>query len=212
MPRIGSAAIPDLAQYRVGNVEQQQGQRYTMPERGEITELGAYIRGVAGNGAVDYRLVLWAWGGSVGAGNAILGQTATHSASSGTVAPGSLVQQTWPLITPVELDAGYAFMVGIATETSGSAAHQWGLRSGGGTHYAKDLGGGTSWPVSMKNCYSDAHDMAAWIESYTALAAAWVRRSGAWIRASDVFDRRSGAWAKATDVQVRRSGAWNDAS
>jgi hypothetical protein len=210
--RVGDRSAPDTAQYRVGNVSQQLAQRLTMPERGRISELGAWLRGVTGYGSIDYRLVLWRWDGSTGAPNTILGRTASHSSTAAAFDVGSLTQQTWPLEAPVDVDAGDELMVGFASDTGSGSACQWGVRSGGGTHYLRDLGAGAAWPVSMHGAHSDSRDLAAWIEAYTPLAGAWVRRSGAWVLAADVSVRRSGAWASASSTQVRRSGGWTDAS
>jgi hypothetical protein len=211
--RIGSSVAPDLAQWRTGNVEQQLSGRFTMPVAGVITDLGAFLRGVTGYGSIDYCLCLWNWGGDVSSGNALLGQTAVHTSNAAAFAIGSLTRQTWPLLDPVELDAGDLFMVGIATDTDAGSAAQWGLYSGSGTHYARDLGppAGADWPVAMHGCYASSNALAAWVEDYDPVGSAYVRRSGAWVRADAVQVRRSGAWVNASGVQVRRSGAWNDA-
>jgi hypothetical protein len=211
--RIGSNAAPDLAQWREGNVQQQQAVRLTMPEHGLITHLGAYLRGVAGYGSISYRLCVWKWDGAVSDQNRLLGQSALKSSSSGTFALGSLIKYTWPLEEPVDLPAGAVFLVGFATDTASGSAAQWGVESGG-TKYSRDTGPppGQAWPDNMKNCYADSLALAAWVEAYAPVGAAWVRRSGAWVQADAVQVRRSGAWVDATSVQARRSGAWVDAS
>jgi hypothetical protein len=211
MPRIGSNAAPDLAQWRYGGNKQQLSGRLTMPERGRITHVGAWIRGVSGYGSIAYRLCVWDWGGSVSSSNGLLGRSGLKSSTPAAFAIASLERVYWPLEVPVELDEGKNFMVGISSDTAGGSAVQWGLASGG-THYAKDFGNGADWPAGMKGCYAESNDLSAWVESYTAVGSAQVRRSGAWVQASAVQLRRSGAWVAASSVQIRRSGAWVDAS
>src|SRR5262245_61506669 len=183
-----------------------------MPDDGQLTDLGAWLRGVQGYGSIDVALVVWAWDGSTGGTNAILGRTNTRTISAASFALGSLQKQTWPLQAPVKLAAGAQFLVGFASDTDAGMACQWGVDAAG-TKYAKDLGppAGASWPVKMQNCYSDQYALSAWVENYDAASAAWVYRSGAWVQAQSVQVYRGGAWVDVGGVQVFRSGGWTDA-
>jgi len=210
VPRIGSAAAPDLAQWRQGALRQQLAQRLTMPEDGQITSVGAWLRGVSGYGSIAFRLVVWAWDGSVSGTNRVLGQSAQLSASAAAFAIGSLEKRTAALESPVELAAGSQFLVGISSDTAGGTACQWGLATGG-THYAKDLQTANAWPAKMSNCYSESESLSAWVENYDAVGAAWIWRGGAWVQADSVQIWRAGAWVPATSVQIWRGGAWVDA-
>jgi hypothetical protein len=57
----------------------QMGAPLEMPADGRVFAIGTYIRSLAGFGGLDYRLVLWGWGGAVDSPNRILGQTALHT-------------------------------------------------------------------------------------------------------------------------------------
>jgi hypothetical protein len=213
VPRIGSNASPDLAQWRTGNVRQQLAQRLTVPERARITHLGAYVRGVSGYGAVDYRLCIWKWDGATSNTNRLLGQSALKSAPAAAFAVGSLTKVYWPLEVAVEQPAGSNIMVGISSDTASGAAIQWGVNNTG-TKYAQDSGppAGEPWPDNMKACYSEQYALSAWVEAYTAIGSAQVYRNGAWAAAGSVQVYRNGAWVDAGSVQVYRNGAWVDAS
>lgn len=212
MARIGSNAAPDLAQWRSGNIKQQLAVRLTVPENARITHLGAYLRGVSGYGSIAYRLCIWKWDGATSDTNRLLGQSALKSSPEAGFSLGNLTKYTWPLETAVVLPAGAAIMVGISSDTAAGAAMQWGV-DGSGTKYAQDSGppAGDPWPDNMKNCYSDTYALAAWVEAYSPVGAAWVFRSGAWVQAEGVQTYRSGAWADVDGVQVFRSGGWVDA-
>lgn len=212
MPRIGSTTAPADAHSRIGNYRQQNAYALTAPVACTVTSLGAYIKGLSGYGSISYRLCIWRNGGSPDVGNALLGQTALLTATAAALDPGNLDKVTHDLITPVELAAGDAFFVGIASNTSGSSAHCWGVRTTG-TAYYRTLSQGDAWPASMKNYDTETGgNVVAWVENYIPLGSGKVRRSSAWSDAASVQIRRGGAWVDATSVQVRRSGAWVDAS
>jgi hypothetical protein len=212
MARIGSNAKPDLAQWRTGNIKQQLATRLTVPENARITHLGAYLRGVSGYGSIDYRLCIWKWDGATSDTNRLLGQSALKNSPAAAFSLGNLTKYTWPLEAAVVLPAGANIMVGISSSTAAGAAVQWGV-DGAGTKYAQDSGppAGDPWPDNMKACYTDTYALAAWVEAYSPVGAAWVYRSGVWQQAESVQVYRSGAWADVEGVQVYRNGAWVDA-
>lgn len=212
MPMIGDDSAPALSQYRVGNIEQQGGVILTMPEDGTLLTVGCYLRGVSGNGSIQYGLAVWNTGGGVAS---TAGGSNTLGAAA--VSAGNLTKVTLDLDTPVFYSSGDQFIVGFATDTRSGTAAQWGKRSTG-TAWFKDLvvgsggwSGGVGGAQGMSGRYSDAGAVAAWVENYSkAVPDIRLRRSGAFVQATAVRVRRSGAWVDVPTVRVRRGGIWVD--
>ena len=203
MARLGLDDRPEVFEWWEG-VNNQQGVVLTMPRRAKVVTLGAWIRGVNGYSAPDYRLILWRE-----SSGAILGQSAKHSIGQAGVGTGNLTRVERDLVSPVELDEGVQVIVGWAR--SKSSALQSGFHDHGspGAHRDKTV---DDWPGGMSG--ADVHGngaIGAWIERYDPVAGAWIQRGGAWTKADTVQTYRSGVWTDADAVQVQRSSAWTDA-
>jgi hypothetical protein len=153
--------VPQAVASRTDDTRQQLAVLLSMPEPGTIVELGAFLRGVAGKGSLDYRLCAWD-----AASGSLLGQSAPHNTSSGPVAVGSLVRQTWTLEEPLDVPAG-DLLVGVSTDTKHGSAAQWGLYTNG-SHLERDAAAGSAWPAPMAGAAALAEPLAAWVEDYVA--------------------------------------------
>ena len=204
MPIVGTSSKPDgsFGFEWWGSTYNQAAERLTMPERGRITRVGCWTRGVSGD--VSARAVLWAADGSVLSESALFTITDGPTPRSGAEASANVLNYERDLSTPVDLDASAQFYAGFARNPSGS--HQLARTGSGLTHYDRKR---STWPGSMAG--ADAHSgRVGCYAVYELVSGAWVRRGGVWVRAEGVFVRRAGAWVDATSVQVRRAGAWVD--
>jgi hypothetical protein len=173
----------------------------TAPSKISVVTLGAWVGGWSGTAAC--RIALYA------ADKTLLGYTTEFTvANEGAAGIGNVSQYEHDLETPVVIDSGADFYVGI-TRTRSDAV-QWSTRSSG-DHYEARSGypdgdlGGVSGPTAT------SHSVGAYVADYEAVAGAWVRRGGVWVQAEGVYVRRAGAWVPADSISVRRGGSWNPA-
>lgn len=204
---VGTDSAPDLV-ISPGTGAAQSATLLEVPNDGRIVSVGSYIRALSGTGSLDYRLAVWAWDGSVGGANKLLGKSAVRTVSSAASAPGNLLRQVADLETPVELGAFDQVLVGVAWETDPARQALLGGYTGTGSRYRKDLAEGAVWPSSMKSAvHLTDHNFAAWIDAYVPTSGVFVFRAGDWQQAELVEVRRSGLWSAGT-VKVRRAGGW----
>jgi len=199
---IGQATEPN----GLGGFEQwndtynQAAELLTMPEHGRITRVGFWTAGI--NETASARGVVWR-----GSDGAVIGQSDLITIASRAV--GYVDLYTVEILDPPEIAAGATFYAGFARAPTRS--HQL-IGRASGQHYDRKR---STWPGSMAGADTGGHgfgDYAIGCHAYyEPMSGAWIRRSGAWVRADSVQIRRSGAWAEATSVQIRRSGAWSDA-
>jgi hypothetical protein len=171
----------------------------TMPERGRLTRIGVWVAGVGQTSTAT--VCAWSTAG------ALLAESAPFTIASRPGANGNVDLYVHDLATPIELDAGAQFLAGFWRDKARS--HQLTGRSSGAHRDKKNT------TPSMVAPHTGGHgfgDYSVGVHAYyEPIAGAWIRRSGAWVRAEDVQVRRSGAWASVDRVQVRRAGAWTDA-
>ncbi len=203
MPSIGNSAKPnDTATEAWASTYNQAAELFEMPERGRITRLGGWFAGKNSNARV--RLVVW---DSVTL--AVLGQSAQFTAVGRPWAAGNVDRYEADLITPVELDEGVEFYVGLSRHADD--AHQFTGRTTGA--HIDDTAG--LFPGPLTGFDSGGHgfgdySVGFYVDNYDAIAGAHTRRGGAFSDAQ-VAVRRTGAWPDADGLLVRRSGAWVDA-
>lgn len=199
---IGSAAKPNSGAWEAfSSTFNVAAEVLTMPERGRLVSVGIWANG--SNQTATARVAVW----QQASPRTLLGQSATFTLGNESPADGHVDLYVVELETPVELDAGVSFYAGFWRDKSRS--HQLSGRSSGA--HVDDL----SSTVALPSPHTGGHgfgDYSVGVHAYyEPIAGAYVRRSGAWVRATDVLVRRSGAWASVERVQVRRSGAWTDA-
>lgn len=207
MPSVGFTDRPEAWEWWTAT-NGQTANVLTMPERGRITKLGAWIRGVSGYGAADYRLVLWHPDGAVWA----QGPKETVSAAAAGSGPNTsnLVKIEHEISDPPQIEAGEVMWAGFAFPPAGALQSGWHDHGAANSHRHKDSGSG--WPGSMSGAtnHGSTGSIGAYV-IYEPIAGAWVRRGGAWVRADAVYTRRGGAWVEVDSVSVRRGGAWTEA-
>lgn len=210
--KLGSDAAPSAVIVPAAGVVAQAGQLLAMPgSGGRVFTVGAYLRSLAGYGALDYRLCLWGYGGTVDTPNKLLGQSTVRSMSPAASAPENMLRVTADLEEPVELGAFYDVIVGVAWETDPAKQALLGGYSGTGERYRKDSPPGSGWPVSMSGCvHLTDHNQAAWIEDYEPISGVFAYRAGDWkqLDAGDSFLVVRDGFPHAAAVRVRRSGVW----
>lgn len=206
MTTIGTTSKPSFGYHAYGgsSYPNQEAELLTMPSRGTIVTLGAWIGGWAAT--CRAKLALWDADGN------LIGSSAQFTvANEGAAAEGHVSLYEVDLATPVDLSNGADFYVGFARHPDD--AHQVSTGGNGtGPHY-EDKSGGT-WPNDFDAAGGDKSSVVrrigCYVADFTEAPGAWIRRSGAWVEADAVQLRRSGAWADADTVQLRRSGAWTD--
>jgi hypothetical protein len=207
MPTIGTTTKPSSGwhSYLGSSETNQEAELLTMPERGTILELGAWLGGW--NGTARCTLNVWAADGS----RELLGRTAQFTVANegaGGPAGSNVALYTATLTTPVGLSNGEAFLVGFTRHPDDG--HQVSIgASGGGPHYHGRVGGGVYQPDADfgPGAYSEElRRVGVYVADYEPKPGGYIRRSSAWAE-PEVYVRRSSAWAE-PEVYVRRSGAW----
>ena len=210
MATIGDSSKPSGGWHAfTGNTQvQQEAELLTMPELGDVLQIGAWIGGWSGTCRAI--LCLWRLDG------VLLGQTAQVTAANfgaGGPAGGNVNSFIGTLLTPVRLAAGQAFFVGF--DRHGSDGHQISVGGPGSpSHYEGRHGGsGSTWPGNLGAAGGVATAVrrsGAWVANYVRVPGAKVMRSGVQTDAQAVQVLRSGAWTDVLGVQIMRSGAWVD--
>lgn len=213
MPTLGTTSKPGNGWHAYSGTTQvnREAELFTLPGSVRILELGQWVGGWSGT----CRLVLGVWDYATKELLARTAQITVASEGAGGPAGSNVALYTEPLLAPLELNAGAQVLVGFARH--GDDGHQVSTGgSGTGPHYHGRLGGAFNPDGDFDNGAGDYSEevrrIGAYIADYEDLATAWVRRSGAWVRAESVQVRRSGAWVQASSIQARRSGSWTDAS
>jgi len=182
----------------------QSAELFTMPDRGRIVQVGFWAAGI-NQTTTTYGCV---WLGSTGA---LVAQSASITIAGRSFGAGNVDKYVVDLVTPYELDAGVTFYAGLS-RAPGRSHQLSGGDIGSGQHWDNRK---STWPNAIVPNDTGGHGHGNYRVGchvfYEPIAGAWIRRSGAWVRATDTQVRRAGAWVDVDDVQVRRSGVWNDA-
>lgn len=173
------------------------------PARIEIVTLGAWIGGW--NDTVHAKLQVWD-----AATHAVLGTTAEIVVANNGAASGDVDRYEEDLVTPVIIEEGTDFWVGITKDRDDAA--QWATGTNINAHYEGRGAYTDSTNLGAVSGTSVARRTGMYVADYTTVAQAWVYRTGVWLNTGGVKVRRSGAWADANGVKIYRSGTWVDAS
>lgn len=212
MPTIGNSTKPSSGwhAYSSSSNPNQEAELLTMPERGDLLELGAWVGGWSGSCRTV--LAVWAVDGTM------LGscpQVTVANQGAGGPSGGNVVSVVGTLSTPVRLDAGVQFYVGFARHNSDG--HQVST-AGSGTHYEGRSGGGTgpTYQTAALGAVSGGPDpesgrIGAWVENYEAVAGGRVRVAGSFVDVAAARVRQGGVWVDLDAVKIRDGGSWVDA-
>lgn len=144
---LGSTShVTDGAHWSGANTENQVAYGLTMPENGNITQVGAWLAGKDSSAAV--KLCVWNSSGT------LLGQSASFSATGKSFALGASVQYTKSLTTPVAATSGTTYYVGWSRDPDDSV--QYDRDDNASVSYRVDDATGT-WPASLSG-YSTIND------------------------------------------------------
>ena len=202
---IGNGTKPSSTYHAFGGSSQvnQEAEPLTMPRRGRILEVGAWIGGWSDSPRV--RLCIWS------ASGALLGQSAQITvANEGGAAAGNVALYTELLLAPVQLNRGDAFYAGFARHVDDAHQVSVGATSSGPHVHGRS---GAVWPNDFGNASGGigpdiARRIGAYVADYLPIPGAYVYRSGAWVDADNVQVYRGGSWTDADSVQLHRAGAW----
>lgn len=211
MATLGSGSKPGGGWRAYGGSSQpnQLAELLTMPVRGRLLELGAWVGGWSDTPRV--RLSVWDTAG------VLLGQSAQITVANeggGGPAGSNVALYTELLEVPVELAAGVSFYVGPSRHVDDSWQVSLGA-TGSGPHYL-GRSGSAGWPTPNKlgnvgGITEEERRIGAYVANYEAIPGAHIYRSGAWAEAEAVNVQRAGVAVEAEAVRIFRSGAWIDA-
>lgn len=205
MPQLGTSTKPTNSVYGSDGTgfANQYAEILTTAEKIKITRLGSWIGGW--NDTVHFVMCIW------NMSNVLIASTAEQiAADEGNAAPSSQSNYEADLTTPLTLNAGDEFYVGLSTNRDD--AKQIGMGGTGNDHYRARGAYPSSNIGAIEAPATFARRIGMYVADYQLVSAGWVRRSGVWVQATSIQVRRSGAWVDIDSVQVRRSSAWADAS
>lgn len=206
MTVLGNAAKPTYSYFGfdgTGNPNQVAELLTAPAQRIVINSLGAWIGGW--NDTVRCVLCVWALDGT------LLASTDEFTvANEGAAGDGNQSNYVRDLTSPLIVNAGVEFYVG--TNRHRDDAAQWGTGTTSNVHYRARAGYPSGGLGDVEGPTSTARRVGMYVADYQPLSVAWVRRSGAWVQATDLFVFRGGVWVAAESVGVLRSGSWVDAS
>jgi hypothetical protein len=206
MATLGTVTKPNGGWYGSGaGVDNQAAEILTMPQRGRILTLGAWIGGW--NDTPRTRLCLWEYPSKL-----LIGQSAQFFvANRGDVGGNKQDLYTAALEVPVDLGKGVSFYTGFARHPDDKHQVSTGSSGSGPHYYARS---GAIWPNNFGNAEGPVEvnrRIGCHVANWETLPGAWIYRSGAWVEAETVQAYRSGAWVDVDGVQIYRAGTWVDA-
>lgn len=212
MPTIGTSTKPSSSWHAFSSSSNpnQEAELLTMPETGELLQLGAWVGGWSGT----CRIMLMAWDvDGVQLGHSA--QVTVANQGAGGPSGGNVEQVIEDLLAPIRLVAGTQFYVGFARHNSDG--HQVSA-SGSGEHFEGRSGGGTgsAWQTAALGAVSggpanQTRRIGAWVNNYEPVAGGRVRVAGAFVDVDAARYRAGGAWVDLDAVKIRSGGVWVDA-
>lgn len=211
MAHIGNPDKPGQQWHAYGGTgyTQQEAEQLTMPEKGELLELGAWVGGWDGT----CRVYLCVWASDLEL-LASVGPFTVSNQGAGGPAGSNVELVTGTLATPLRLDAGDVFYVGF--DRHANDGHQISVGGlDGREHYEGRRGGtGAAWPGKLGGTTGVANvnrRSGAYVVDYAPIAGGKVYDGTDWIDAERVATYVGGSWQDVESVKVYNGSSWIDA-